>query len=84
MMPPARTFFVVSTAAGEDELLCFHDQVSRIVGRDGHAVIILIGGVGEIHLHTFTVRDAILKLFVPVYGPPDSGVGSKEDVGRFN
>lgn len=83
MTPPVRTFFVVSTPTGEDELMCFHDQVSRIVGREGHALIILTNGA-EIHLHTFTVREAILKLFVPIYGPPDSGVGDKEDVGRFN
>lgn len=82
-MPPARTFFVVSNSAGEDELLCFHDQVSRILGHDGHALIVLING-SEIHLHKFTVREAIQKLFVPVYGPPDSGVGSKEDVGKLN
>jgi hypothetical protein len=83
MPPTARTFFVVSTPKGEDELMCFHDQVSRIVNRDGHALITLIDGA-EIHLQTFTVRDAILKLFVPVYGVPDSGVGSKNDVSRLN
>jgi hypothetical protein len=80
-MPP-RTFFVVSTPTGEDELLCFHDQVSRIVGREGHALIVLTSGA-EIHLHRFTVREAIQKLFVPVYGSPDRE-GAVNDVRTFN
>lgn len=67
-MPP-RTFFVISNQSGEDELLCFHDQVSRVVARDGHALIVLTNGT-EIHLHQFSVRDAIQRLFVPIYGSP--------------
>lgn len=80
-MPP-RTYFVVSTPAGEDELLCFHDQVSRVVARDGHALIVLTNGT-EIHLHQFSVRDAIQKLFVPIYGSPEKE-GSVKDVRNLN
>ena len=81
-MPPTRTFFVISTPNGEDEFMCFHDQVSRIVARDGHALILLISGA-EFHLPAFTVRDAIQKLFVPVYGGPGTE-RTAEDVSRLN
>jgi hypothetical protein len=80
-MPP-RTFFVISTPTGEDELLCFHDQVSRVVSRDGHALIVLTTGA-EIHLHQFTVREAIQKLFVPIYGSPEVE-GAPKDVRNLN
>jgi hypothetical protein len=75
-MSTTRTFFVISKSNEEDEMMVFHDQVSRIVTRDGHALIILTNG-SEIHLHPFTVREAILKLFVPVYGPPESARSDK-------
>jgi hypothetical protein len=62
--------------------MCFHDQVSRVVARDGHALIVLTNG-SEIHLHQFTVREAVQKLFIPVYGSPEPGKASA-DVRNFN
>lgn len=81
-MSTTRTFFVISKSNEEDEMMVFHDQVSRIVAREGHAMIVLIDGA-EVHLRAFTVRGAILKLFVPIYGPPDSARSDK-DVSRLN